>query len=492
MPRTVPPPLSLALTHLRTMRGWTQQDLAAAAGVAGQLICDLEKGRRRTLHRDTLDGLVARMGYAPEDVTLALLFQGGLSAASRDLRLSPVEPSSADLRRARRLAARVGLVETSRLYEQLLELARARRVELARRQAARLWESLRRCPPARLREQISRSPEFHDWALAERLCDESVRAAAGDAARALHLALAALRAAELSPGNGLWRSRLQGYCWPFIGNAQRVGIDLAAAEASFATGWRLWRAGGSRAAWPLGEWRLLDLEASLRRDQRRFAAAFELLDRALAAAPAAARGHILLNKQYTHEQAGEIEAALATLEEAAPLVETDDEPRNRRVVRFNGIVLLCHLGRFLEAEARLPELRELTVELGNRLDLTRVLWLGGRIAAGLGRRDEARAALAQARWEFAAAGNGANATLAGLELASLLLEEGRTADAAALADEMVAIFSSMRVQRETLAALHLFCRAARAHTATAEMARALLASLERSRAGQAANAKETG
>ena len=492
MPRAVPPPLSLALTHLRTARGWTQQDLAAAAGITGQLICDFEKGTRRRLRRDMLDGLVARMGFAPEDVTLALLFQGAISAASHDLRLSPVEPSPADVRRARRLAARAGLAETSRLYEQLLELARARRVEQARRRAARLWQSLRRCPPERLREQITYSPELHDWALAERLCDESERAAAGDAARALGLALAALRAAELSPGDGPWRSRLQGYCWPFIGNAQRVGSDLAAAEASFAAAWRLWRAGGPRAAGPLGEWRLLDLEASLRRDQRSFTAAFELLDRALAAAPTQAKGRILLKKQYTQEQAGEIEAALATLEEAAPLVETDAEPRNRLVVRFNGAVLLCHLGRFIEAEARLSELRELTLDLGNRLDLTRVLWLGGRIASGLGRRDEARSALAQARWEFAAAGQGADATLAGLDLASLLLDEGRTADAAALADEMVAIFSSLRVQRETLAALHVFCRAARAQTATATMARELLESFERSRAGQTARGKEPG
>ena len=492
MPRTVPPPLSLALAHLRTMRGWTQQELSAAAGVGGHLICDFETGTRRTLHRDTLERLVAPMGYAPEDVTLALLFQGSVSAASRDLCLSPLEPSPADLRRARRLAARVGLAETSRLYQQLLELARFRRLEQARRRAAGLWESLRRCPPARLGEQISRSPQLHDWALAERLCDESERAAAGNSARALGLALAALRAAELSPGDAPWRSRLQGYCWAFVGNAQRVEVDLAAADASFATAWRLWRAGEPRAAGPLGEWRLLDLEASLRRDQRRFAAAFELLDRALAAAPAAARGRILLKKQYTHEQAGEIAAALATLEEAAPLVEASADPNLQWSLRMNRVVMLAHLGRFAEAEACLPELRALAIGLGRLLDLTRLVWLGGRIAAGRGRRDEARAALAQARREFAESGDGADATLAGLELVSLLLDEGRSAEAAALAEEMVAIFSSLRVARETLAALHLFCRAARAHTATTEMARELLASLQRSPAGDVARGGEPG
>jgi hypothetical protein len=36
MPRSIPPPLSLVLTYLRAARGWTQQDLAAAAGMASQ------------------------------------------------------------------------------------------------------------------------------------------------------------------------------------------------------------------------------------------------------------------------------------------------------------------------------------------------------------------------------------------------------------------------------------------------------------------------
>jgi transcriptional regulator with XRE-family HTH domain len=485
MPRSIPPPLSLVLTYLRAARGWTQRDLAVAAGVPRQLICDMEKGSRRQLHREALDELVAAMDYGPEDVTLGLVFLGGFHA-SRNPRSSPIEPLPSDIRRARRIAARVGLAETSRMHQQLLDLARARRVELARRQAASLWESLRRCPAGRLRDQISRRPELYDWALAERLCDESERAAADDAARALELARAAVLAAELSPGDEAWHSCLEGSCWGFVGNAQRVGSNLAASETSFATAWRLWRAGGPAAGGPLGEWRLLDLEASLRRDQRRFGAALELLDQALAAAPEAARGRILLKKGYTQEQAGDIAAALMTLNDAAPLVEAAGDANLRWSLKMNRVVMLAHLGRFAEAEEGLPELRRLAFELGRRLDLTRLAWLGGRIAAGRGRRDEAAAALGQARQDFAEIGNGYDAALVTLELASLLLEERRASEAAALADEMVAIFSSLRVERETLAALRLFCRAARTHTATPEMARQLLSSLDNRGGGEAA------
>jgi transcriptional regulator with XRE-family HTH domain len=83
VPRVLPPPLSLALTFLREARGWTQQELATAAGLKRQLLCDLEKGSRRTLERGLCESLVAAMGYGPGDVTLALLFVGGVRRAAR-------------------------------------------------------------------------------------------------------------------------------------------------------------------------------------------------------------------------------------------------------------------------------------------------------------------------------------------------------------------------------------------------------------------------
>lgn len=483
MPRPIPPPLSLALTHLRTARGWTQLDLAAATGLTPGTICDLETGVRRTLSREQLERLIATMGYGREDATLALVFGGGLAPPRREGPPSPLDPTPADLRRARRIAARVGMTESSRLYAELLVLGRLRRLEQARREAGRQWETLRDLPPAAQRELLERSPGLWHWALVERLCDESERAAADDAARALRLATLAVRAAELGPGDERWRSALHGWASGFVANAQRVSSDLLAAEASFAAAWRLWQAAGPDLVCPLGEWRLLDLEASLRRDRREFAAALDLLDRALAAAPATARGRILLKKEFTLEQAGELEAALVTLEEAAPLIEAGGDPHLRWSLGMNRIVMLAHRERLAEAEACLPELRSLAIELGRRLDLIRIVWLAGRIAAGQGRRGDARAWLEQARRDFAEVGNVYDVALVALELAVLDLEDGNTAEVAALAAEMIGTFRSLRVERETLAGLRLFCQAARAQTATAAMARRLIEQLSRAEGG---------
>ena len=327
MPKEIPPPLSLALAFLRATQGWTQAELARAAGTWSQTICDYESGRRRRLSRETLDQLASRMGYTSEDTTLALLFLGGLSPRDPLPNLSPIAPSPAEASRARQIAARVGLAEASRVQALLLEVARARRVEQDRRQAADLWVALRQYPPPRQLKLVEESREFHGWALAELLCEESVCAAADDVVRALQLARMAQRVAALAPAEETWRSQLQGYTWAFIANAQRAGGDLLAAEESCATSWRLWRSGGTVQLNPLGEWRLHDLEASLRRGLRQFAAAQACLDRALAIAPAEVQGRILLNQQYLLEQSGDVEGALAVLERARPLVDASGQSR---------------------------------------------------------------------------------------------------------------------------------------------------------------------
>jgi len=225
----------------------------------------------------------------------------------------------------------------------------------------------------------------------------------------------------------------------------------------------------------------LDLEASLRREQRQFEAAAELLERALATAPASARAHVLMKKAVTFEQAGAIDAAVATLREAASLAETVGEPRDRWVLLFNLLVNLCHLGHHGEAENHLPALGELTLELGNRLDTLRLAWLTGRVAAGLGRSEQARTAFDSVRRAFALLGNAYDAALVSLDLAVLLLEAGEKAAVRTLAAEMAWIFDAQRVHREALAALALFCDAAKSETATVELARRLVEYLQQAR-----------
>jgi len=313
------------------------------------------------------------------------------------------------------------------------------------------------------------------------LCAESEKAAADEASRALELSELALRVAQLVPGEEEARSQIQGYAWAFVGNARRVASRLPEAEEAFKKSRLLWQVGVASDQGLLDAARLLDLEASLCRDQRRFDDALVLHDQALEVSTQHASVSILLNKSATQEQMGDFDASIPTLERASALIDGEREPRLLFGIRFNLAVNLAHQKRHAEAVALLPEVRELAMEMGNGLDLVRVVWLESRIFAGLGRREEAVAALEQVRGEFTTREIAYDAALVSLELAVLYLEDGRTSEVRILARQMLWIFRAQGVHREALAALKLFCEAAEREQATVDLARRVAEYLEKAR-----------
>jgi tetratricopeptide (TPR) repeat protein len=347
-------------------------------------------------------------------------------------------------------------------------------------EAEESWEALKRATREDRRALVADFPEFPSSALAARVCAASLRAAPHDAREALELADLALSIAEQLPAvEG--RSRAQGYCWAHVGNARRVGNDFDGADEAFVRAWDLWRTGTEAGAELFPEWRLLSLEASLRRDQRRLPEALELLNCAWAVCGGGpfAAARILLQKETVLDLMGDIEGALAVLAEAAPVIEATGDSDLLLRLRFNMAVDLHHLERYAEAAALLPRVRELAVEQANELDLLRLVWLEARIDARQGRVPKALAALEQVCRKFADLGLSYDAALAALDLAVLWLEAGHAAKVRERAVEMEAIFRAKKIHREALAALTLFWEAAKQETATVELVRRVIAEIEK-------------
>jgi tetratricopeptide (TPR) repeat protein len=322
-------------------------------------------------------------------------------------------------------------------------------------------------------------PDYWSWALAVRMCKQSVKRAAHRAEEALDLAHLALSIAERAPGEESWRQRLTGYCWAHVANARRVANNLAGADEAFVRAWALWRAGADSDAELLAEWQLFSLEASLRRDQLQFSAALELLDQALTSSenqPMSAR--LLLQKGNVLEQMGESEAALAALREAAPFVEASCDARLDFGLRFDTANNLVLLSRYAEAEELMPQVRELALQQANDLDLIRLVWLESRVAAGEGRSEAAVAGLEQVRGYFTARELPYDAALSSLDLAMLWLKSGRAMEVKELAVAMGWIFKTEGIAREALAALKQFCDAARQENITVELTRQIAAEIE--------------
>jgi len=456
----------------------TEGDLAALSGISKGLISRYELGTDR-LSREKLEEVAAVMSYEPVDVDAVL--SGILRATTRPPLgpLSPVDPTPAERRRIRRALGRLAQAELERMEEQFIKHLRETRAQRDRNAAEDLVRWLLEEPdPRARRELVEGSRQYHQWAVAERLCHESERAAAGSAEKALELAWLALRAAELAPGDPVWCQRLLGYVWLFIANARRVGGDLPAAAQGFPKASELWQAGAAADPGLLAAWRLPDGEASWRR-QGNPDRALALHEKALALAPPEAKGRILLNKAVTLELMGEPERALATLEEANSRIDRLREPQCLFALQFNRAVNLCHLQKFAEAEALLESIGERALALGRELNVLRVLWLHARIDAGLGREREAEAAFEKVRQGFRARGIAYDFAKATLELAVLFRGQGRLADVKALAKQSLWIFEAQRVHAEAEKALRLFCEAAEAERLTVELARRILRYLER-------------
>jgi tetratricopeptide (TPR) repeat protein len=385
-----------------------------------------------------------------------------------------------DLFRSGALPLRFGLVE--------LALARSRA------EAPDLWRRLEPLSPEERLRLVRADPTFASWGLCELLCRESRRTAPGDAGLSIHLGELAVTVADAlgdgGPAEDRWLYQLRAHAWAHLGNAHRAQGDLRGADEAFNLSDQWYGAGEESVGDSLGYGpAILDLKASLRRDQRRFAEALVLVDQAVAeylggdpdCRDPHLAGRTLVTKSYVLSDLGETESTISTLREAERLVDPTRDPRLLLCIRHNLLDNLTKAGRYGEAETLLAEVRTCCRDSGTSLDAIRLTWVEGRIAAGLGRTEEARRTFEEIRHEFTARDMAYDAALVTLELAALYIEEGRTSEVRDLAREMIEVFRAQDVHREALAALAVFHSAAVLETATVELAREIAARLEQER-----------
>jgi transcriptional regulator with XRE-family HTH domain len=469
--------LRLTVGTLRQHAGMTQEEFGRASRV------DQSDVSRYELKKPVPEESLRRMAAAVRlpwtaMVHLRRFFTAFLSAATHRSAAVNEEDAVAEL---------AGLVQDTALLVVLPYLLaaplgrRPHSPEVARREAAEAWAALERLPLPERRRFLALAPRAaRTPAFVARICEASVQAASDGVEIARELADLALSLARRLPGKSL-RLRAEAFCLAFLANVLRVATDFAEADRAFARAWELWRAGEPCEPELFPEWRLFDLEASLRRAQHRFADALECLDRALAASgtdPLVA-GRLSIKKANVLEQWGDHAGALAVLEKATPTIEAAQDPHLLLRLRFNTAVNLVYLERFAEAAALLPETMELARTQDRKLDGTRVAWLVAKVDAGRGRVKEARAGLERVSQDFTTQELPYEAALASLDLAVLDLKEGRTAEVKRLAVAMNWIFEAKGIDREALAALALFCEAAKQEAATVELARRVIREVEK-------------
>lgn len=340
-------------------------------------------------------------------------------------------------------------------------LAREAEVARERAQGRDLFDELMRHPPARQQMMVCNSARFRSRMLCEILLEQVHEAGFREPARAIELARLAVAVADRldEPGDGL--QGLRARAWAQLGNALRISSDIAGADEAFETATGLL---DPVRVTPHEIARVLDLEASLRKDQRRFAEATRLMDRVIATyrklGQRALLGRSLQQKAAICGESGDPEGEIALLRRALELLNPEEEPRVFLAARHNLISALCACGRFREAFALLFHTRPLYLKQADRLNLLRLRWLEGTVARGLQRYEQAAVAFREVREAFLELGLDYDAALASLDLAEIHALQGRTADVRRLADEMLEVFRSRKIHREAMGALTVLQKAA--------------------------------
>ena len=470
MPKELPP-LCLAVALLRKIMGVTEEELARRLRTRSKAISDYERNQRE-LSKDRAEEIVAALGLPPAAIDRAIRFIEEARAMARRKSFRLLTPDSGhDL--VAGVASQLGQALAEGAEPAIEIVLRELTATVDRKEAAFAWERLKRRKKEDRLILVQRSREFRSWALCELVCAESVRAAPADAKRAFELAELAVEIAEVCPEEPLLQQRVKGYALFHLGNAQKAGGQLRAAEATFAKALPLWEAGALIDPGLLSEPRVLGLRASLHSEKRCPNEALALLDEALVYESQSERPYLLINRARALEQLGRYKEAIATLQEAAPLVAMDGDRRLECVLQSNLASNLCHEGRFEEAGVLIPRVRSLAADLGNGIDLLRTRWLEGWVAGGLGDRELAISTLEAVRDHFAAKEIAFDTALVTLELVVLYLEQGRIAEVKTLAAQLTWVFEAQGVHPEALGALTLFVEAARRETLTLGLAQKL-------------------
>lgn len=283
----------------------------------------------------------------------------------------------------------------------------------------------------------------------------------------IHATLSALRRAELEPG---LRAALLARAHAYAGNVHRIfGRHRKAWEAFEVS--RHWIEQGDLGVGVEAE--LAWFEGGLLRDGRRLEEAVERLEFAVACPDLTGgeegRQEATVTLGITYGEAGRFDEAIETLESVlAGHSKSDFPPRLYLNAVQSLAVRYVHVGRLEEARAMLHDIRDVAQQLGQRMILLRVTWFEAELCHAEGNRVGAATRYREVQEAFMEKGIPYDAALASLSLAELHLEHDDTAAAAELAEELIPIFESKGIHRESLAAGRILIEALRKEEATVE------------------------
>lgn len=332
---------------------------------------------------------------------------------------------------------------------------------------------------------VRTDPELQSWPLGQRLaesCLDLVYAESTKAEELAELAIALSQELDVRRYGSELVNDFKARSWACLGEVLRSRGDLRGADEAFTVADNLLMNGTGDV---LEEARLLELKATLRRDQLRLDDAHALLDDVLAVYRQFRDfhqvGRALVQKGSVYGAANEFEPAIRWLRKGLGLIDPTRERRLELSARHSLMLYLHESGRDQEAWFLLKASRPEFVEHGGELLKLRLRWLEGKIQQSLDRLTEAEEALVESRRGLLEQGAAFEAALVCLDLAGLYAAQSRAGEMRLLVEEMLPIFQSRDIHREAIAALIVFQQAVRMEKLSSDLLDEIRTFLRRAR-----------
>lgn len=228
----------LLVVFLRFYAGMTQRKLGEVTGLEQALVSRYESGKSEP-SPETLRQISEAVGIPwPLARDLRRCFSSVIRSTERRWRDQGLDAGMIDALLQPALVALFPFV-----IEELTAEPEPPSPEEQREESEEIWTNLQRHSLSKRRRLLELTQgAYPAWALAERICEASFQAAAGEPDQALELADLALFVAGTVEEGG-WRSRMEGYCWAHLAHARRAAQDPAGAEEASARARDLWQAG---------------------------------------------------------------------------------------------------------------------------------------------------------------------------------------------------------------------------------------------------------
>jgi tetratricopeptide (TPR) repeat protein len=158
-------------------------------------------------------------------------------------------------------------------------------------------------------------------------------------------------------------------------------------------------------------------------------------------------GRALITKALYTFYSGNTDEACQTIEQGLAIIDFDRDPSLALVAAFDQLLFLVDAGRFKEAKRTLFANRPRFTDQG-RIAKLKLRGIEGRISYGLGELSSAEIAIRETKEGFADIEMGLACALVGLDLAMILLSQGRQEEAIHEVLESAAMFRALSIHRE--------------------------------------------